>query len=129
MKFVWCLLTGAFCVRIKHYKVMTLAQNWLVHTYPDIFESATFSEASFYVRRNLNEPTSHWLALVRQFCEGKIIEEKERGNFCMSRTSLHKLADEMRVNPDTSESPNSIWTYNVWKWKYLNPKRKIFEYV
>ena len=78
---------------------MTLAQN---------FESATFSEASFYVRRNLNEPTSHWLAWVRQFCEGKIIEEKGRGNFRMSRTSLYKLADEMRVNPDTCESPNSI---------------------
>ena len=37
------------------------------------------------MRRNLNEPTNHWLALVRQFCEGKIIEEKGRGNFCMSR--------------------------------------------
>ena len=50
---------------------MTLAQNWLVHKYPDIFESAIFSVASLYVRRNLNEPTSHWLALVRQSCEGK----------------------------------------------------------
>ena len=44
--------------------------------------------------------------------------------FRISRRSLFKPADEMRVNPHTCGRESSIWIRCVWTWKFLNPERK-----
>ena len=54
----------------------------------------------------LNERSS---ALWDNFVSETFIEEDWRWNFRMSRTSLYKLADELRVNPNTCGRANSIW--------------------
>ena len=48
-------------------------------------------------------------ALWDNFVSETFIEEDWRWNFRMSRTSLYKLADELRVNPNTCGRANSIW--------------------
>ena len=45
--------------------------------------------------------------------------------FRISRRSLSKPADEMKVNPPTCGRESSIWIRCVWTWKLLNPERKI----
>ena len=43
----------------------------------------------------------------------------------ISRRSLFKPADEMRVISRTCGQESSIWIRCVWTWKFLNPERKI----
>ena len=43
------------------------------------------------------------------FVSETVIEEEWRENFRMSRKSLYKLANELRVNSDTCGRANSIW--------------------
>ena len=44
--------------------------------------------------------------------------------FHMSCGSAYKLANELKVNPDTCGRTNSIWIRYVWTWKFWNPQRK-----
>ena len=46
--------------------------------------------------------------MVGQFVSETVIEEEWRENFRMSRKSLYKLANELRVNSDTCGRANSI---------------------
>ena len=63
-----------------------------------------------------------------QFCQRKLFfffAEEWWEQFRISRRSLSKPADEMKVNPRTCGRESSIWIRCVWTWKLLNPERKI----
>ena len=53
------------------------------------------------------------------------LAEEWWGKYRISRRSLFKPADEMRVISRTCGRESSIWIRCVWTWKFLNPERKI----
>ena len=57
------------------------------------------------------------------------IEEDWRQNVRMIRRSLYKLANELRLNPDTCrirvEGQIRVQYGYVWTWKFFNQQRKI----
>ena len=59
------------------------------------------------------------------FQRKRFFAEEWREKFRISRRSLFKPADEMRVNPHTCGRESSIWIRCVWTWKFLNLERKI----
>ena len=66
-----------------------------------------------------------------QFVTETAIEEDWRQNVRMIRRSLYKLANEMRLNPDTCRilvegqfRVELLYGY-VWTWKFLNQQGKI----
>ena len=88
------------------------------------------SQASFDVGwtnwmpiKNLKEQTNAWCdSFVSQ--NVFFFAEEWWEQFRISRRSLFKPADEMRVNPHTCGRESSIWIRCVWTWKFLNPERK-----
>ena len=89
------------------------------------------SQASFDVGwtnwmpiKNLKEQTNAWCdSFVSQ--NVFFFAEEWWEQFRISRRSLFKPADEMRVNPQTWGRESSIWIRCVWTWKFLNLERKI----
>ena len=53
------------------------------------------------------------------------LAEEWWGKYRISRRSLFKPADEMRVISRSCGRESSIWIRCVWTWKFLNPERKI----
>ena len=90
------------------------------------------SQASFDVGwtnwmpiKNLKEQTNAWWDSFVSENVFFFFAEEWWEQFRISRRSLFKPADEMRVNPHTCGRESSIWIRCVWTWKFLNPERKI----
>ena len=116
--------------------LITCVQLILAHDYCTLQSCQTASrhfEASFHVGRTNWTPYKQVKRAKKwdNFVTETAIEEDWRQNVRMIRRSLYKLANEIRLNPDTCRilvegqfRVELLYGY-VWTWKFLNQQGKI----
>ena len=119
----------------KSYNVCAVnPSSWLLDTSIMPNGISTFwSEAFFHVGRTNWTPYKQVKRAKKwdNFVTETAIEEDWRQNVRMIRRSLYKLANELRLNPDTCRilvegqfRVELLYGY-VWTWKFLNQQGKI----